>query len=304
MILYIVVHAIKSILKHPRAGEQNMVTSNLSIFDAMEMQKRSALFVENVEIRSHFLKRMVKLDFFLPTSVNDLSEMSLLLINDGQDMKELGLASMLEALITAGKISPLLAVGIYAGDRKMEYGTAKRIDYKGRGAGAKLYTRFIFEELLPFIMAKYLIPSFREKAFAGFSMGGLSALDIVWHHPGEFSRVGVFSGSLWWRKKALDNGYNEDKDRIMHAQVRAGKFKPGLKFFFQTGTLDETMDRNGNGIIDSIDDTKSLIHELEKKGYHPDKDIRYLELKDGKHDIATWAQAMPEFLMWGWGRES
>jgi len=272
----------------------------------MEIAKRSVLLIENVEIKSRLLKRMVKLDFFLPTCVKDPSDMSLLLINDGQDMMELGLPFILKELMTANKISPLLAVAIHAGDRLVEYGTAKRLDYRGRGSKARLYTRFILEELLPFIQFKYMIPSFREKAIAGFSMGGLSAFDIVWHHPREFSRAGVFSGSLWWRKKGLENGYNEDKDRIVHAQVRAGKYAPRLKFFFQTGTLDEIMDRNNNGIIDSIDDTMSLIHELEKKGYDRDHDIHYLELKDGKHDIATWALAMPEFLIWGWGasRES
>ena len=29
-----------------------------------------------------------------------------------------------------------------------------------------------------------------------------------------------------------------------------------MKFFFECGTEDETEDRNGNGIIDSIDDTR------------------------------------------------
>ncbi|MEO8416960.1 MAG: esterase, partial [Ginsengibacter sp.] len=76
---------------------------------------------------------------------------------------------------------------------------------------------------------------------------------------------------------------------------------PWLKFFFETGTLDETADRNNNGIIDSIDDTLSLIEELVTKGYNPSGDIRYLEIKDGRHDVATWGRAFPEFLKWGWG---
>jgi hypothetical protein len=84
-------------------------------------------------------------------------------------------------------------------------------------------------------------------------------------------------------------------------QVKEGGFYPWLNFFFETGTLDETMDRNNNGVIDSIDDTVSLIDILVAKGYDRQKDIQYLELKDGRHDIATWAKAMPVFLKWGWG---
>jgi len=56
------------------------------------------------------------------------------------------------------------------------------------------------------------------------------------------------------------------------------------------------MDRNKNGIIDSIDDTRDLISELVKKGYEEGRDISYLEMPDGRHDIETWAKAMPDFL--------
>ena len=124
--------------------------------------------------------------------------MGLLLINDGQDMEKMGFKTILEKLYAEDAISPLLCVAIHCGpERKMEYGVAGIPDYNGRGAKAGLYTSFIFEELLPFLRTKYLVPSFKEKAFAGFSMGGLSALDIVWGHPDEFSKVGSFSGSLW-----------------------------------------------------------------------------------------------------------
>ncbi len=65
--------------------------------------------------------------------------------------------------------------------------------------------------------------------------------------------------------------------------------------------MDETEDRNNNGIIDSIDDTLGLIEELKNKGYKLPDDIQYLELKEGRHDVKTWAKAMPAFLQWGWG---
>ena len=45
-----------------------------------------------------------------------------------------------------------------------------------------------------------------------------------------------------------------------------------------------------------------MIKELVAKGYNREKDIHYLEMPDGKHDIATWGRAMPEFLKWGWGK--
>ena len=128
-------------------------------------------------------------------------------------------------------------------------------------------------------------------------------MDTVWNYPQEFKNVGVFSGSLWWRLVSQkDPSFDEDSDRIMHMQIRNGNYYPWLTFFFETGTKDETADRNKNGIIDSIDDTISLIDELVKKGYDAEKDIRYLELHDGKHDVGTWAKGFPEFLKWRWGK--
>lgn len=270
----------------------------------MEFMNHAEVSVKSYSISSVFLQREVVVDLFQPILPVEKKEMSLLLINDGQDMEKLGLAGMLDELYRQKAICPLLCVGIHCGeDRMNEYGTALIRDYKGRGAKAGLYAKFILSELIPFICIASGISSFRDKAFAGFSLGGLSALDIVWNHPAEFTKAGVFSGSLWWRTKALDKDYTEATDRIMHAQIRQGGYYPWLKFFFEAGMLDETEDRNNNGIIDSVDDTIGLIEELERKGYSRHTDIRYLELKDGRHDIATWAKAMPEFLKWGWGRE-
>ena len=277
-----------------------MKPSDLAVLYKPQSIQQSVLAQQTLVIHSNVLERKVTIDCFLPVNTAATAPLSLLLINDGQNMKELGLTGMLEELMVRKAITPLLCVAVHAGNRMMEYGAACRPDYMGRGAKAGLYTHFVLHELIPYIQSAFGIQSFREKSFAGFSLGGLSAMDIVWNHPDVFTKAGVFSGSLWWRTKDVMVGYNEDTDRIMHAQIRAGRYAYGQKFFFETGTLDETADRNNNGIIDSIDDTLGLIRELQDKGCQPG-DIAYLELHDGKHDIATWARAMPAFLRWGWG---
>jgi enterochelin esterase-like enzyme len=272
------------------------------IFATMQSVKVSGILVENTVITSEYLQRDVIVDFFLPKNVIDPSAMSLLLINDGQNMEELGLETILSNLYKENLIRPLLCVAIHTNkDRKREYGVAGHPDYLGRGDKAGLYTSFIRKELIPFIKQTYALDSFREKAFAGFSLGGLMALDIVWAYPQEFTKAGIFSGSLWWRSIDQEKEeYDDYKHRIMHQRIKQGVYYPGLKFFFQCGNMDETMDRNNNGIIDSIDDTLDLIKELEAKGYSSEKDIHYLEMADGRHDIPTWGRAMPEFLKWGW----
>lgn len=273
------------------------------IFETMPLKEMPGVLLENAELNSEYLQRNITVDFFLPTNVTDPAKLNLLLINDGQNMKELGLKTILGQLNEENLIKPLLCAAIYANEeRKMEYGIASQPDYLGRGKKAGLHTNFILKELIPYIKETYAVPSFKEKAYAGFSLGGLSALDIVWSHPDEFKKAGVFSGSFWWRSiDQAEKEYDDDQHRIMQQVIRKGVYHPGLKFFFQCGNKDETMDRNNNGIIDSIDDTQDMIKELITKGYDKEKDIHYLEMPDGKHDIATWAKAMPEFLKWGWG---
>jgi enterochelin esterase-like enzyme len=269
----------------------------------MQSKELQGIQTETHILTSALLTRDVTISIFSPFEKIPAQDVRLLLINDGQDLATMNFRGILASLYAQNAIVPLLFVGIECGkDRKNEYGTANFLDSKGRGTKSRHYQRFIFEELLPFIRSRYGLASFAEKSFCGFSLGGLSALDTIWNHPTEFTRAGVFSGSLWWRTVSQrDPAFDEHNHRIMHNQVRNGEYYPWLKFFFETGTLDETADRNKNGIIDSIDDTLALIEELVKKGYDPRNDIRYIELKDGKHDVETWGKAFPEFLKWGWG---
>jgi iron(III)-enterobactin esterase len=264
----------------------------------MECAALKTVVVETVQFPSRFLNRPVVIDFYVPQVMTAGTPVSLLLINDGQDLAKMRFAQMLDDLLAQDRLQPLFSVGIHAGtERKMEYGTAKQSDYEGRGAKAKNYEQFILHELLPYIHDTYNIASFAQCTFAGFSLGGLMALDITCNHPHLFSVAAVFSGSLWWRSKALHDGYNEATDRIMHKQIRERPHHPGQQFYFTTGSLDETSDRNGNGIIDSIDDTLDLIAELKNAGYADDA-ICYINYEDGKHDVETWGRAMPHFLTW------
>lgn len=262
----------------------------------------SAVGTEQRLVYSAFLERDVVIDVYLPFKRFGQNGADLLLINDGQDLRTMDFNSLLDSLIASDSIEPLMCVGIHCGANRMqEYGTICSADYMGRGSLAGLYCRFVFDELLPFLQDEFNIASFRQKSFAGFSLGALSALDIVWNHADEFLKAGVFSGALWWRKRGYeDENYDWQKDRIMHAQVTNGTFKPSLQFFFECGRLDETADRNNNGIIDSVEDTTDLITELKKLGYK-DEQFFYLELEDGRHDINTWKRAFPAFLLWGWG---
>jgi enterochelin esterase-like enzyme len=246
------------------------------------------------------LNRVVHLDIILPPGYATSGAIyPILYLNDGQDLTRLRMTAVLDSLYRQRAVHPFVLVAIHAGDRIQEYGTGAQADYMNRGSKAGLYTDFVLTELMPYVRKHYRVSTDpAQSVFAGFSLGGLSAFDIVFHHPDRFAKAGVFSGSFWWRSKSTQAGYRDETDRIMHDLVRKGSYSPTLKFWFETGTNDETSDRNNNGIIDAIEDTTDLIDALVKKGYHREQAIRYVEIEGGEHNQKTWSKIMPDFLIW------
>ena len=257
--------------------------------------------VKNLNIPSKYLNRSVNVDIFLPPNYkNGHKTYPTVYFNDGQDMLALGMYDTLTNMYDAKKIPDLIVVAVYCGPNRMnEYGVAGTPDYLNRGRLAGKYTDFFLQELIPYIESEYPSSNTHTHRFiAGFSLGGLSAFDMAWHHPDVFSKVGAFSASFWWRSKAVDAHADPDANRIVHDQLNKARKKAGLKFWFEVGTNDETDDRNNNGIIDSIDDTRDVINILVNIGYHPHQDIEYNEIDGGEHNQDTWGAIMPNFLEW------
>ena len=254
---------------------------------------------------STHLKRKVRFRWVAPPSYQESDEqLPVLLMNDGQDYTAMQLEKTLADSFASKAIRPFVYIGIETNvHRIQEYGTASSEDFKGRGRKAGAYTRFIMEEFLPMLRKEFrLSPHPEDWVFCGMSLGGLSAFDIVINHPRSFGRAGVFSGSFWWRKQAYVKMDLEDRSRIILDVIQNTSYNPHLKFWFQCGTLDETADRNKNGIIDAIEDTQDVIRELESKGYKQGEHITYVEVEGGRHDLPTWGELFPDFIRWAFGK--
>lgn len=254
------------------------------------------------EIHSAVFDKKYKVETLLPPGYHQHpgKHFPVVFSNDGQDFEKLNLPAVMKSLYGRKLIPDIVLVGVHAGERKQEYGVAAQADYLNRGAHAGKYSDFFITEFIPWIEKEYRLskePGLR--AIMGFSLGGLSALDIGWRHQQLFRHVGVFSGSFWWRSKGLDEGY-EPKDRIMHSQLSQAK-KGNLKIWLQSGGKDETNDRDHDGLIDSIGDTLDLILVLQKLGYQLGKDLRYLDLPNARHDMQAWSQSLPDFLQFCFG---
>ena len=256
------------------------------------------------EIYSRHLQEHLKLTIISTPMPKDKSEMNLLVLNDGQDMDKLRVKEILDSLYKKKLIQPVLIVGVHASDRMQEYGVADQPDYKNNGSKAAKYAMFIDDELYPYVKKKAVLRKFNAVAMAGFSLGGLSAFDIAWDHADKIDKVGIFSGSFWWRDKdAAAADYSDDNNRIMLNKIRSSRKKPHLQYWFYVGGKEETADRDKDGIIDAVDDTKDLIEVLRNKNVSNSSDIVYTEDPNGIHDYISWSHQFAGFLIWAFGNK-
>lgn len=225
----------------------------------------------------------------------------LLLALDGQTMPQWRLAETLDELTGTGAIEPVVVAAVPASAERMdEYGMAGQLDFAGRGRHAKALQDLLAGEVLPWLRERHQVaPDAARTGIFGASLGGLCAFDTAWRRPQVFGLAGIFSGSLWWR--ADDSSVAaQQASRLAHRTVRETATRPALRLWFQSGTRDEAADRDGNGVIDAIQDTTELVDELLAKGFRRGEEVAYHEVEGGEHHESTWARALPEFLRWAW----
>lgn len=265
---------------------------------------KSSVKTKTDKVYSRYLQKHVNLTIVSTPMPKDKSEMNLLLLNDGQDIEKMRVKEIVDSLYSKNLIRPLIVVAIHPGERLQEYGVSGLPDYKNQGSKAEKYSMFIDNELYAFIKKKVVIRKFNSVVIAGCSQGGLSAFDIAWDHADKIDKVGVFSGSFWWRDKNVsDTGYSDEKNRIMISKIRSSRKKPALQYWFYAGNKEETGDRDKDGIIDVIDDSKDLIELIKKKQVCNPDDIIYTEDPNGKHDHTYWSHYFASFLTWAFGEK-
>lgn len=254
-------------------------------------------------IYSRHLQKHIDLEILSTPVPKDKSTFNLLLLNDGQDIEQLRVKTIIDSLYREKLLQPLVVVAINAPDRMQDYGVAGYADYKKNGTAAEKYAAFVDDELIPFIKKNSGVRKFNSITIAGCSLGGLSAFDIAWDHADKIDKVGVFSGSFWYRDKdQTDSTYSDDKDRLIINKIRSSRKRPHLKYWFYVGDNEEIADRDKDGIIDVVDDTKDLIDLIKKKNVCPPGDIAYTESKDGQHNYDSWSHEFPQFLLWAFGK--
>ncbi len=236
---------------------------------------------------------------YLPPDFHPRAGAPLLIALDGQTMARWKLGPAVTKLAAANAVVQPVVVTIPASpDRGEEYGMAGLPDFMGRGKLATEFQEYLVSGVVPVIRQRYgagLEPA--RTGIWGASMGGLAAFDTAWRHPEIFGLAGIFSGSMWWREDD-SSAAAQQGSRLAHRRVRETATKPAVRFWFQAGTADETADRDGNGVIDAIQDTTELIDTMVDRGFERGRDVFYTQTRGGRHHEATWARELPKFLRW------
>lgn len=218
---------------------------------------------------------------------------SVLYLHDGQNLfdgatafipgQEWQVDETAQRLIAAGKIEPLIIVGINnAGkDRIDEYTPATDTKYK-MGGKADLYGRMMVEELKPFIDSRYRTKRDADHTgLGGSSLGGLASLYLALKYPAVFGRTAAVSPSVWFANK-----------QILH-YVDALRKKPKVLIWTDMGTKEG---QSSDEAQQTIKDARLLQEALVKKGWKLGRDLKYFEAEGAEHNERAWAQRVEPIL--------
>lgn len=181
-------------------------------------------------------------------------------------------------LVAAGRIEPLIIVGIdNTGEHRIQEYTPTR-DARLGGGLANEYGRLIVDELKPLIDATYrTLPDAAHTGLGGSSLGGLVTLHLGFANPSVFGRLAVLSPSVWWDR------------RTVLKTVRQARPKPKLRIWVDMGTAEG---RRG------LDDARLLKAALVGAGFVEGADLHYAEYEGGTHSEGAWAARAGAMLIW------
>ena len=221
------------------------------------------------------------------------SRYPVLYLHDGQNLfdgatsfiagQEWRVDETVESLIAAGKIEPLIIVGVYnpGKERINEYTPTEDPKYK-MGGKADLYGRMLVEELKPFIDRTYRTRrGAKDTGVGGSSLGGILSIYLALKFPHVFGKAAVVSPSVWFANQHIV-GFVDKLPK-----------KPAVRLWVDIGTKEGP---NAVEAEQTVKGARLLYDTLLRKGWKPGQDLKYFEAKDAEHNEAAWAARVEPIL--------
>ncbi|KQT68999.1 MULTISPECIES: alpha/beta hydrolase-fold protein [unclassified Aureimonas] len=255
-----------SLLELPKAPEQLGLTGEAA----------PAGSLETIRVQSALLGNERRVSIYRPHGFDpgDKANRLLVLFDREPYLGTVPTPSILDRLIAAGRLPPVVAVFVSSIDRETR---GRELPDNPR------FADFMALELMPLVRDRIgaSVPPDRT-ILAGSSYGGLAAATVALRHPGVFGNVLSLSGSFWWHSKDEAEGEEHVADWI------AGMPPVPVRFHLTAG-LFETGHAGSPGILET---TRHLRTVLRAKGY----DVSFEDYAGG-HDYVVWRGALVDGLM-------
>ena len=157
--------------------------------------------VIDISVESGFMKRKMPCKVYLPKGYGggETCPVWYGLHGYGSDqsmwLNQVGVAAASDKLIDDGVIKPMIMVFPYTKDATLKE-LNEDLEDDGKFSERNM-DRFICEELVPYMDSRYdTAAAAGERYIGGFSMGGMMALRVAFHHPDLFSKVGGYSAAV------------------------------------------------------------------------------------------------------------
>lgn len=233
--------------------------------------------LETVSIESPLLGNRRDITLYRPAGFDPARKDTILLFvfDADQYLERVPVPRMLDNMIAAGAVPPVVAVFVANPDRE-----ARARELPANPA----FADFMAKELYPMVVREtgFAAPAART-VLAGSSYGGLASATVAMRHPEVFGNVLSMSGSFWWSPP----GTPEDKREHVAGLVAAGGALP-LRFFLAAG-LFET---GANGTAGILETSRHLRDVLVAKGIP----VTYRDYAGG-HDYLVWQGVLPDGLI-------
>lgn len=209
--------------------------------------------------------------------------------------------------VQSGTLLPFIVVAVASGaDRVLELTPSAAVSDAGRlgsdgrrrlGGGLHAYARFLADDLLPMVHARFpALPGRANLAVGGSSLGGLASLALALEPASPFGAALVVSPSVWW-----DDGWAlravqhwsrppAPPDSIGQAPSAAGApvaLPDRPRLWLDIGAHEGPR---------AVHDVRRLRDALLARGWTAGVDLAYAEDPDGTHDEASWSARVPQML--------
>jgi predicted alpha/beta superfamily hydrolase len=247
-------------------------------------------------VQSTFLARERDVIVLLPPGYEDdpMRRFPVLYMQDGQNLFDpmtsfvpgnyWRFEKTVPRLLAAGKIEPVIVVGVYnTGEDRIDEYAPTRDSRTGRGGLAPAYGRFLVTELKPFVDSYYrtrVEPA--STGIGGSSMGGLLTLYLgLIAYPSVFGRIASMSPSVWW-----------DRSAILRA-LRGVQKPANTLVWLDMGTQETPSLRGRRGMVQGMERVCDL---LVSAGWNHGRDLRCVQAVGAAHTESAWAERVAPML--------